>query len=363
MRVLILHHELSPSAGAEDRDVLDQAAAVAEALAALGHHPLVAAAAPTLDELRRQLRRLSPRVVFNLVESFQGSDRNQFQVAALLEEMGLPFTGNPSRALFTTGDKRLTKVLLHRAGLPTPQWLSAGSPDADRAGQGPGVEELLKTFDDLGRPGRPGSWPGRYLLQSAWTHASAGMLETLQTVTVPHEAEMLCRLAEEQSRRTRQPWFAEEYIEGREFNLSLLGSGDHCEVLPPAEIDFSQFGPERLRIVGYRAKWVPESFEYRATPRRFEFPPQDRPLLERLCELARRCWQLFGLAGYARVDFRVGETGEPQILEVNTNPCLSPDAGFAAAVARAGWTFPQLVATLLEDALRRCPGPGNGPRV
>lgn len=360
MRVLILHHELPPSAGAEDRDVLDQAAAVAEALAELGHDTVVAPAAPTLDQLRRQLRRLVPHVVFNLVEFFQGSDRNQFRVAALLEDMGLPFTGNPSRALLLTGDKRLTKVLLRLTGFPTPRWLAAEFAGDDEARDDPELRALLDSFDEWGRPEHAGAGPVRFLLKSAWTHASAGMLESLQTLTNPQEAENLCRLAEKQSRRTRQPWFAEEYIEGREFNLSLVGRGGRCQVLPPAEIDFSQFGPERLRIVGYRAKWVPESFEYQATPRRFEFPPQDRPLLEELCELARRCWRLFGLAGYARVDFRVSEAGEPQILEVNANPCLSPDAGFAAAVAQAGWTFPQLVAALLEDALRRCPGTGNG---
>ena len=92
-------------------------------------------------------------------------------------------------------------------------------------------------------------------------------------------------------------------------------------------------------MVGFRAKWQEDSEEYRNTPRRFEFVPGDTPLLAELENLARRCWHLFHLAGYARVDFRVDPDGRPFVLEVNTNPCLSPDAGFAAALDRAGISY------------------------
>ena len=110
------------------------------------------------------------------------------------------------------------------------------------------------------------------------------------------------------------------------------------QVLPPAEIDFGDFPPDKPRIVGYQAKWDDESFEYHHTPRRFEFPSTDRALLAELSRLAADCWHQFGLRGYVRVDFRVDRDGRPWILEVNSNPCLSLDAGFAAAVQRAGIT-------------------------
>jgi D-alanine-D-alanine ligase len=74
-------------------------------------------------------------------------------------------------------------------------------------------------------------------------------------------------------------------------------------------------------------------------------------LLCQLAYLARECWHGFGLRGYARVDFRVDQEGNPWILEINANPCLSPDAGFAAALERAGISFPQAVERLLDDAL------------
>ena len=149
-----------------------------------------------------------------------------------------------------------------------------------------------------------------------------------------------------------RPYFAERYVEGREFNLSLLADAGGPQVLPPAEINFSRFPAGKPRIVGYRAKWKADSPEYHATPRRFDFAPADRPLVDALAELARSSWQCFALRGYARVDFRVDRQGRPWILEINVNPCLSPDAGFAAALDRAGIPFSQAIARILDDAMR-----------
>ncbi len=143
--------------------------------------------------------------------------------------------------------------------------------------------------------------------------------------------------------------FAEQFIEGREFNISVLAGPHGPEVLCPAEIDFSAFPAGKPRIVGHRAKWQADSFEYHHTPRSFGFPPSDRPLLDRLRRLAEDCWTLFELRGWARVDFRVDGAGQPWILEINANPCLSPDAGFAAALQEAAIPFEDAVRRILED--------------
>ena len=124
---------------------------------------------------------------------------------------------------------------------------------------------------------------------------------------------------------------------------------DGPELLPPAEIRFDAYPPGKVRVVGYRSKWEEGTFEFANTPRTFEFPAQDAPLLANLKELALRCWKLFDLRGYARVDFRVDGEGRPWILEVNANPCLSPDAGFSAATLRAGLTFPDVLCRILEQ--------------
>jgi D-alanine-D-alanine ligase len=146
---------------------------------------------------------------------------------------------------------------------------------------------------------------------------------------------------------------AEVYIDGREFNLSLLAGEEGPEVLPPAEIRFDAYPPGKIRVVGYRSKWEEGSFEFANTPRTFAFTGKDEPLLAHLKELALACWNLFDLAGYARVDFRVDHQGRPWILEVNTNPCLSPDAGFFAAARQAGLAFPQVIARIIDQCQRR----------
>ena len=159
-------------------------------------------------------------------------------------------------------------------------------------------------------------------------------------------------------------WFAEEYIDGREFNIAVLASPRGPETLPPAEIDFSAFPAGKRRVVGYRAKWAEDSFEYGNTPRRFDFPPADDRLLEELQHLARQCWRLFTLRGYVRVDFRVDSQRRPWILEINTNPCLSPDAGFAAAIERGQIGFDRAVQRILDDACNRgTRASGQGPGV
>jgi D-alanine-D-alanine ligase len=118
-------------------------------------------------------------------------------------------------------------------------------------------------------------------------------------------------------------------------------------VLPVAEIHFVDYPEGKPHLVGYRAKWADDSFEYHHTPRSFDFGDRDHELVSDLSELARRACAEFGVGGYARVDFRVDENGRPWILELNTNPCLSPDAGFMAAAARAGYDLESVADALL----------------
>jgi D-alanine-D-alanine ligase len=188
---------------------------------------------------------------------------------------------------------------------------------------------------------------GKWIIKSVWEHASIGLDES-GLVEASSEADIL-PLLKEKAPMMGGACFAERFIEGREFNLSLLCGSEGPEVLPPAEIIFQDYGPEKIRIVDYKAKWDPDSFAYHHTPRSFDFAPEDRDLLERLKKLASDCWAAFGLSGYARVDFRVDEKGNPRILEVNTNPCISPDAGFAAALEQAGIPFSEAVRRILEN--------------
>lgn len=336
MRVLIVHHALSPHSSPDDHDVLCQAEFVRHGLLRLGHAVDILSTDLNLQRFSEDVLRLAPDVVFHLVESLGGTDRLQYLSAGVLDALAVPYTGSPTQTLFETNDKLLTKARLRTAGLPTPDWIDPARPEP---------------FATAARSGKG------YLIKSAWEHASAGIEEAVRPAATAEQYRALLDALDRITTQTRRPWFAEEFIEGREFNLSILGGKDRPEVLPPAEIDFSAFPPEKPRIVGYRAKWDEDSFEYQATPRRFDFPASDRPLLTELERWAAACWDLFRLRGYARVDFRVDPAGRPFILEINANPCLSPDAGFMAAVAAAGYRPEEALERILADSLRPDPKP------
>ena len=183
-----------------------------------------------------------------------------------------------------------------------------------------------------------------------WEHGSLG-IDDDSLVPAGDDRGLARALAVKQT-QVGGPCFAEAYVEGREFNLALLAGPGGVRLLPPAEIVFEGFSAGQLRVVGYRAKWEAASYEYHHTPRCFEFPASDRALLASLWDLAHACWKLFGLRGWARVDFRVDHQGNPWILEVNANPCLAVDAGFAAAASRAGLDQAAVVAEILADRIQ-----------
>jgi len=326
VRVTVLHNAVSEAPTADERDVLVQVEVVAAALAALGHEVRRLPCSLDLATAKRQLTEQRPEVVFNLVEALDGSDRLVALAPSLLDALGLPSTGSSAEALFLTGSKLLAKERLGAAGLPTPAWAVPR--------RQPG------SHSDLSPP---------YIVKAVWEHASFGLGD--EAVVRAGDAGGVQQQLSERGGRWGRPCFAEQYVEGREFNLSLLAGPNGPEVLPPAEIDFSAFPAGKPHLVGYRAKWDDSSFEFHHTPRRFDFPPDDAPLLARLEALTRDCWELFALGGYARVDFRVDEQGRPWVLEINANCCLSPDAGFAAALDRAGIPFNEAVRRILADAL------------
>jgi len=327
---VIVLHGADDDGRADEEDTRVQAAAVAAALAALGHTVQVAAVDLDLGRLSA-LADARPALVFNLVEALVGKGQLHPAVPLALEAFGLPYTGCPAEALLTTSNKVLAKRTMVAAGLATPDWIE---PDA------------------IGSPPRDPA--ARYIVKSVWEDASIGLSETSVVAGAAVAA-----TAFERQRSLGGQWFAERYIEGREFNLSLLETAEGPVVLPVAEILFVDFPAGRPHIVDYEAKWDTESPVYHNTPRRFDLPARDRKLVQELRRVALAAWHLFGLRGYARVDFRVDAAGRVWVLEVNGNPCLSPDAGYAAAAARAGLSYEAVVAHIV-DAARQTSLPPSG---
>jgi D-alanine-D-alanine ligase len=299
----------------DEIDTLIAAEAVALALAELGFLTDIVPVGLEASEFE-DLKGRSPSLVFNLVDAVKGDGRLAPEVPAMLDKAGLPYTGADVNAWRGTLSKLETKKKLAAEGLATPRWSSDG--------QGFDADALV-------------------IVKPVWEHGSLG----LDDGSVVKAAEAAALVAERE-RHFGTAHFAEAYVEGREFNLALLQDHRGIRALPMAEILFEQWGELRPRIVGYDAKWSPESKAYAATPRRFGLESKEPELAAKLKELALDCWRLFGLSGYARVDFRVDGDGRPWILEVNVNPCLTPDAGFAAAAFQAGLSYDGLIGEIVE---------------
>ncbi|MBF0422617.1 MAG: D-alanine--D-alanine ligase [Magnetococcales bacterium] len=301
----------------DEEDTREQARVVSESLVRLGLKAPVVALGPELVELNA-IAHYRPKAIFNLVEGLGGLGRRAHEAARLLEQLGVPITGVGGAEQERVNSKLACKEALRTAGLPTPDWSTDG---ADLTG------------------------PGLWIVKPVWEHGSLNMDDSSVMVA--------SRVREALSQRHRcspHLHFAEKYVAGREFNVSIVESNSGGEVFPPAEMLFIDYPEGALRIVDYAAKWNPDSFGFHHTPRRFVFPESDDVLLQRLRELSLRVWHLFGLKGYVRIDFRIDEAQQPWILEVNANPCLAPDAGFVVTILHSGMSYDQLIGRLIGAA-------------
>lgn len=321
MRLIVLHSNVPAGAPADEQDTLITAKAVARALEQRGHWTRLASFVPDLDQTRALLLEHRPDAVFNVVEAIFRMGELAPVVPAILEKLRVPFTGCGSAPMAVAGDKPLAKRLLRLAGLPTPDWHE-------------------QPFEDV-RDGRS------YIVKSATEDASLG----LDDGAVVSGADTVRARAEACRQEYGGRWFAEAYVEGREFNISVLEERGTPRVLPIPEMTFEHWEPGRPRIVGYGAKWEDGSPEFRGTVRRFGIDGEEPELCRELTRLTESAWSLFGLRGFARVDFRVDRQLRPTILEINPNPGLEPDAGFAAAAAEAGIPYPELAELLVAEAL------------
>ena len=317
-KAAILYGAVAADAAPDEQDVLVEVETARAALAALGFAPVILPVTLDLEAARQRLMHLRPVLVFNLVESLEGKGRLIHLAPALLESLGLPFTGSGADAAYVTSNKPLAKRLMRASGIATPAWAEPGQ------------------IPDFGGP---------YIVKSVWEHASIGIHDS----SVVAERARLPALLRKRQRRHGGEWFIEAFIDGREFNLSLLAGENGVELLPPAEMCFVGISAGQAAHRQLRGQMGRSLLRISRHPAPLRFSAADHDLLARLEDTAKACWRLFGLRGYARIDCRIDASGEVHVLEVNINPCLSPDAGFAAAASRAGLDLTGVVARILAD--------------
>jgi D-alanine-D-alanine ligase len=316
-RCCIIYNEPGKDALADELDVLDQVAHIEEHLIALG---INVTRKGITDRFMDEIPVLAADkfdFVYNLVESINNKGELNYFIPALLNLYSIPYSGNPLEAMFVTSNKTLASKAMKSAGIVNPACYL------------PSQAELLK-------PGR------KYIVKPIWEDGSLGITE---------ESVFECKSGFEDKLKNLDDshWFIEDFIDGREFNMSVLAAKDGPEVLPPAEIVFVDYGEDKPRIVDFKAKWEMDSFEYSNTVREFPGEKLNKQLEINLKKAALDCWNLFGLKGYARVDARTDSNDNVFVIEINANPCISPDGGFVAATKKAGYSFTQVIERIIND--------------
>jgi len=317
-KVIILHNAVRKDSAPDEIDVLEQVELVNEALRELGFEPEMFPLGDNLKGDIEELKMRNPLFVFNLVESVFGKGELLYIGPALLNALNIPFTGVPVDGLYITTNKVLTKKILKYNGIPTPEYFE------------------LKAISKL----KPNT---RYLLKPVSEDGSVGLDE--DAVFTPEQKEFIEKIGQLPSSH----YFIEEFIEGREFNISVLGGKDKTDVLAPAEMMFHDYPKGKPRMMGYKAKWDESSMEYANTRRSFDSLLPGSALYKDLVRLSRECWDCFGLKGFARVDFRVDARDQPFVIEINGNPCLSPGSGFISAAHQSGLSNTDVFKRIIEE--------------
>jgi D-alanine-D-alanine ligase len=320
MNVAIVYNLPDSKKSVDDLDVLVQVDAVKKSLEHFGHNAIPLGVSLNLESFQKELKNVKPDIVFNLVEAISGVEMYLHFVPVILQKLNIPFTGASSEALFTTTNKVFTKKLFDTFNIPTPKWDTSKNKSS---------KIKIKT---------------PCIIKPIYEDASVGLDDS----SIVYDEE---KLSDEFKNRTKKygECFVEEFIDGREFNISVIETSEGVKVLPIAEIRFEDYPEEKAKIVSYDAKWNENSFEYKHTVRHFDFEKSDDILLSELEKISIKCWKKFELEGYARVDVRVDKNNKIFVLEINANPCISPDSGFAAAAEQHGWIYDKMVKVILSN--------------
>jgi D-alanine-D-alanine ligase len=270
------------------------------------------------------LARLEADLVFNLTEAYAGDDAREPHVAAFLDLLELPYTGAGPQALFVAQDKALAKKVFTFHEIRTPNFASS-------------YRGRLDHMDDLEFP---------LIVKPAYEDGSVGIDAGSVVNTVKEMMERIALIQE----RFDCPALIEEFIEGREIYVGILGN-DKAEALPPVELDLSKLPKGLPRIAGKEVKWDKGTEAYDVTRSAVADLPQE--LVRTIHQTALAAYGALGLRDYGRIDLRVTAKGEIYVIEANPNPWLAPEAELALAARASGREYPKLIGEIVERALSR----------
>ncbi|MBE0595834.1 MAG: ATP-grasp domain-containing protein [Desulfuromonadales bacterium] len=305
-------------------DDLQTIQAVEAALASRYQVTLVEADLDAFDSFRR----LRPDLVFNMAEGLLGASR-EAQIPAMLDMLGLPYTGSDPVTLGICLDKRRTKEVLTCHGVPTPRFFT--------------VDSLAEIPARLRYP---------LMVKPILEGSSKGVTDK----ALVHDRRSLVRQLEWVLDTYRQPALVEEFLPGREFTVALLGNGSTLQVLPIVEINLDTLPAGVSPIYSYEAKWIWDTEEQPLEI--FSCPAPLEPLLQRqIEELCRRAFKVLGCRDWCRIDVRLDARGLPQIIELNPLPGILPrpeqNSCFPKAARAAGMPYQELILAVVDAAAER----------
>lgn len=306
--------------------VVEEMDDIKDALTSLGYKTVTFNVDSKVERLVEFLQEEKPDLIFNLVECIENEAILEMNVAGLYELFKIPYTGAGPLALGTALNKPRVKDILFANGIRTPNF------------QVFKVSDKIVLKDGMEFP---------LIVKPSREDASVG----IANASVVYNMNDLRKRVRYIFNEFEQPALVEQYIDGRELNVAVVGNKQPI-TLPISEIEFSGLNPGMHKIVSYAAKWMNGTVEYEGT--KGVCPAPLEPEMESyLRETALQCYQLIGCRDYARVDFRLSPDGVAYVLEVNPNPDISDDAGFARSARAHGFTFPQIIGKIVESALER----------
>ncbi len=322
LKVSVLFWEDRDQAAAEHDEVVDQ---VAAALSEGRHKVSLIGISADLRELLDKLDEQKPQLVFNLCERFADNDLFDMHVITVLDMLGQPFTGAGPLGTALRQDKAITKKLLKFHDVPYPNSITFDKNDIEFAGR--------MRFPLFVKP--------------LSGDASAGIDDSSLVTEYSKLVEKISFI----QTQLNVPALVEEYIEGREFYVSILGNNPP-EVLPVMELDFTKLPDGYPKIYGADAKADEGSVQYNAVNAivATELSPEIRA---RIANVGREAAYVLKVRDYARVDIRLTDDGRPVVLEVNANPYLERTSAFALAALQAGMGYAMLINRIVEIAMKR----------
>ena len=275
------------------------------------------------QQIREMIESYQPNVIFNMVEQFASSLGNENRITSFLELQGIPVTGCGSTGITLSKDKILSKKIASFHGVRTPQFMV----------HEPG--NLVKLEKGIQFP---------LMVKPAREEASYGISLKSVVRNIEELVDRVCFVHE----KFEQEALVEEFIEGREVYVGVIGN-ERLRCFPPREMTFGKQVPAENRFASYYVKWDEDYRQKWGIKNRF-LAQLNKKTQAKLDQTCKNLYRALNLKGYARIDLRLTNNGEPVFIEANPNPMLAKDEDFALAARKAGLDYPKLIGKIISLA-------------